>query len=505
MRESLVEMRTKLAETERAAQEAATRAEATVQERDNAREALGKVELQTAEVRTEMAALASDLERTNGDVQTAQSLVGDLVARAVESRERERGFEVPEVDAAHSDEERRRLEAELARARAEIATAETTQSEVSKRAGDLRERVAALTAERDASEGPLGHARCRRRTCATCARVDAGRNRIARRTNAHSHAHLDGLRHGVSDLDAKLDIARREREATANTLLQLESDVRGAEADEREAAHGGERHRTRLAEIEAELGMLVSQFAQNPATDEECHDVEARFLDESDEVMEELPRLREELARLSANVNLNAEAEREELAERDTFLRTQLEDLASARETLLQSIKEIEAQSQAQFNETFEKVAAAFNEMYTKLFPGGTAKMWQTNPENLSETGVEISVQPPGKKLMALAALSGGQRAMVAAALIFALIKVKPSPFYLLDEVDAALDDANVDRFSAMVRELASESQMIIVTHNKKTMELADRMYGVTMREPGVSTLIAATLSAERHPELALA
>jgi chromosome segregation protein len=505
LRESLAEMRVKLAETERAAQEAATRAEATVQQRDNAREALGRIELQTAEVRTEMAALASDLERTNGDVQTAQTLVGDLIARATQSRERERGFEAPEVDAAHSDEERRRLEAELARARAEIATAETTQSEVSKRAGDLREHVAALTAERDASKGRLG-----------MLDVDGERARTARETmlaeigalaeqTRTSHAHVDGLRHGVSELDVKLDVARREREATANTLLQLESDVRGAEADEREAAHGGERHRTRLAEIEAELGMLVSQFAQNPATDDECHEVEARFLDESDEVMEELPRLREELARLSANVNLNAEAEREELSERETFLRTQLEDLASARETLLQSIKEIEAQSQAQFNETFEKVASAFGEMYAKLFPGGTAKMWQTNPENLSETGVEISVQPPGKKLMALAALSGGERAMTAAALIFALIKVKPSPFYLLDEVDAALDDANVDRFSAMVRELASESQMIIVTHNKKTMELADRMYGVTMREPGVSTLIAATLSSERHPELALA
>jgi chromosome segregation protein len=316
---------------------------------------------------------------------------------------------------------------------------------------------------------------------------------------------VEGLRHGVSDLDAKLDVARREREATSNDLLQLESNLRSAEADEREAAHGGERHRTRLAEIEAELGMLVSQFAQNPATDDECHEVEGRYAQEPDDVMEELPRLREELARLSANVNLNAEAEREELTERETFLRTQLEDLAKARETLLQSIKEIEAQSQAQFNETFEKVAEAFGEMYAKLFPGGNAKMWQTNPENLSETGIEISVQPPGKKLMALPALSGGERAMTAAALIFALIRVKPSPFYLLDEVDAALDDANVDRFSAMVRDLATDSQMIIVTHNKKTMELADRMYGVTMREPGVSTLIAATLTHERHPELALA
>jgi chromosome segregation protein len=159
-----------------------------------------------------------------------------------------------------------------------------------------------------------------------------------------------------------------------------------------------------------------------------------------------------------------------------------------------------------QFNETFLAVSARFSETFAKLFPGGEAKMWQTNPEHLSETGIEIAVQPPGKKMTPLTALSGGERAMTAAALIFALIRVKPSPFYLLDEVDAALDDANVERLSAMVRELASDSQMLIVTHNKKTMELASRMYGVTMQEPGVSSIISATLDttafADPEPEL---
>jgi chromosome segregation protein len=505
LREALTGMRTKLETLERAAASAGVRVEGAVAERDAAREGLARIELQSAELRTEMAALGSDLERMHAEIVRAHATVEDVLVRARDSRERERVLEGPEADAVHSDEERLALEAELARARGEIARAEEAQLEASHRAGDLRERAAALTAERDASRGRLG-----------MLDQDSERARLAREQmlaeigglaeqTRNAHAHVEGLRHGVSDLDAKLDVARRERESMANGLLQLEADLRSAENNEREAVAGGERHRTRLAQIEAELGMLVSQFAQNPATDDECHDVEGRYAQESDTVVDELPRLREELARLSANVNLNAEAEREEVGERETFLRTQMEDLAKARETLLESIKEIEAQSQTLFNETFEKVATAFTEMYGKLFPGGDAKMWQTNPENLSETGIEISVQPPGKKLMALAALSGGERAMTAAALIFALIAVKPSPFYLLDEVDAALDDANVERFSDMVRELAGDSQMIIVTHNKKTMELADRMYGVTMKEPGVSTIIAATLSQERHPELALA
>jgi chromosome segregation protein len=132
--------------------------------------------------------------------------------------------------------------------------------------------------------------------------------------------------------------------------------------------------------------------------------------------------------------------------------------------------------------------------VFEQLFPGGEARMWQTNPENLSETGIEISVQPPGKKMTALAALSGGERAMTASALIFALIAVKPSPFYLLDEVDAALDDANVERLSNKIRDVSATAQMLIVTHNKKTMELAQRMYGVTMQEPGVSSIVSVTL-----------
>jgi chromosome segregation protein len=506
LRETLAGMRAKLESLEAAAGQAGANVERAIAARDASRDALQKIDVQAAELRTELAGLTGDLERMHDEVVNAQRVVETMLVKAQEVREREHAMEGPEAEAIHSDEERARLEAELGRAREEIAQAEAAQQEASRRAGDLRERSAALSAERDAAKGRLGmldqnSERAQRAREQMLAEIGS----LAEQTRT-SHERLEGLRHGVGELDVKLDAARREREAMANELLQLEADLRSAENAEREAVAGGERHRTRLAEIEAELGMLVSQFAQNPATEDECRDVEDRYAQETGTVTDELPRLREELARLSANVNLNAEAEREELGERDTFLRTQLEDLAKARETLLESIKEIEAQSQAKFNETFEKVSAAFTEMYGRLFPGGDAKMWQTNPENLSETGIEISVQPPGKRLMPLTALSGGERAMTAAALIFALIAVKPSPFYLLDVVDAALDDANVERFSDMVREIAGDSQMIIVTHNKKTMELADRMYGVTMKEPGASTIIAASLSPqERTPELALA
>jgi chromosome segregation protein len=505
LREALAGMRAKLESLERGVRQTAARVEAASAARDEARSALANLELQIAELRSEMAAQEGDLERMNGETQSARARIDELLLRAREARLREHAHEAPYEEALRSDEDRRRLETELSRAREEIAHAENALAQASRLAADQRERSAALTAERDAALGRLGMLDAdseRARSAREQMLAEIGELVEATRS---AHAHLEGLRAGVSDLDATLDRARRERDAASNEQTKIESDLRLAENEEREAEAGGESHRMRLAEVEAELGMLVSQFAQNPATDDECRDVGERYANELDSVTEDLPRLREELARLSANVNLNAEAERDELAERESFLRAQLDDLARARETLLQSIKEIEAQSQEQFNETFEQVASAFGEMYGKLFAGGEAKMWQTNPENLSETGIEISVQPPGKKAMPLAALSGGERAMTAAALIFALIKVKPSPFYLLDEVDAALDDANVERFSQMVRELTGDSQMIIVTHNKKTMELAERIYGVTMKEAGVSTVISATLTQERHPELALA
>lgn len=504
LREQLVPMRARLSELESALTQAARASEEAIALRDGAREGLARAELQLTELRAEIAVLQSEAERAHQEFDAARARVEELGVAAREARERERTIESSDAEGARTDEERRRLEADLAQARSRIAQAEGTQGEVTARAGRLRENLAALGAERDGARARLGiidqdSERARSAREAMLAEI----SELMEQTRT-SHARVEGLQAGVRETDAQLEVARREREQLGNATTALESDAHLAENDERAAAAGGEGSRMRLAEIEAELGMLVSQFAQNPASDDECREVEGRFKQEPDSVLGELPRLREELARLQANVNLNAEAEREEVAQREVFLRSQLDDLARARETLLESIREIEQQSQVQFNETFDRVAVAFGDMYERLFPGGEAKMWQTNPENLSETGIEISVQPPGKKLMALPALSGGERAMVAAALIFALIAVKPSPFYLLDEVDAALDDVNVDRFSQMVRELTSDdSQMLIVTHNKKTMELADRMYGVTMGEAGVSTIVSAVLG-EVKPEPAL-
>jgi chromosome segregation protein len=265
----------------------------------------------------------------------------------------------------------------------------------------------------------------------------------------------------------------------------------------RELLSSGESARRRVAELEAELGMLESAASQLVVGSEERNDVATRYAAESDALLLQLPKLREDLQRLS-NVNLNAEADHAELKARELELRKELEDLGRARELLLESIRELDESCETRFVATFELVRAAFADAYAELFPGGEARMWLSDPTHVNESGVEISVRPPGKKMTSLASLSGGERAMTAAALVFALIRVKPAPFYLLDEIDAALDEMNIERFSAMVRNLAAHTQLLIVTHNKKTMEAAERMYGITMAEAGVSTVVSASL--EREP-----
>jgi len=500
LRELIPQLRAALEAIEREGLAAKAELDAAAAERDDATTLANEAEVALRDVRTQLQALAADIERLDGAIAASASRIETLAAAREESVSRLHALERVADEHVDLSEQRTALEASLAAARERIAAVEAEQADVAAAASALREQIAALSAERDGAVTRLGllDADAERAGAARAAMLHELETLRARTDELD--AALGGARERVARADAAVEHARREREATADSAAQREADERIAQSEDREATAAGESGRRRLAEIDAELGMLQQGFAQNPAGDDEQADVLHRYADEPDTVVEELPRLREELARLQANVNLNAEADRDELTERERFLREQMDDLSRARETLLSTIAEIEKSCQVQFNETFEAVKSRFGETFRELFPGGHAEMWQTNPDNLSETGIEIAVQPPGKKMMSLTALSGGERAMTASALIFALIAVKPSPFYLLDEVDAALDDANVERLSTKIRDVSSTAQMLIVTHNKKTMELAQRMYGVTMQEPGVSSIISAALDDRPAP-----
>ena len=186
--------------------------------------------------------------------------------------------------------------------------------------------------------------------------------------------------------------------------------------------------------------------------------------------------------------------EYERVKTRYEFLNNQKNDLFKAENTLLEIIKEMDSVMEEDFNETFKLIKDEFKLVFRDLFNGGDADLRLTNPDNILETGIDIVALPPGKKLTSISLLSGGEKALTAIALLFAILKVKPVPFCILDEVEAPLDEANVDIFGKFVSKMSENTQFIIITHKKKTMEYANVLYGVTMQESGVSKLVSVRL-----------
>ena len=182
------------------------------------------------------------------------------------------------------------------------------------------------------------------------------------------------------------------------------------------------------------------------------------------------------------------------MEERHKFLTEQLEDLKSTRKDLLDIVREVDARVEQVFTEAYADVTAAFDATFARLFPGGEGRLVLTDPDNMLTTGIEVEARPPGKKVKRLSLLSGGERSLVAVAFLVALFKARPSPFYILDEVEAALDDTNLGRLLEIYEELRENSQLLVITHQKRTMEVGDALYGVTMRGDGVCAVISQRL-----------
>ena len=200
--------------------------------------------------------------------------------------------------------------------------------------------------------------------------------------------------------------------------------------------------------------------------------------------------LKEQIEKLGP-VNLNSIEQYEQVSERHTFLATQRDDLLAAKNQLFETMDEMDDEVRTRFKEVFEAIRQEFKIVFPNMFGGGKAELVLTEPTDLLKTGIEIEVQPPGKKLQSLSLLSGGERALTAIALLFSIIRVCPVPFCILDEVEAALDEANVKRFGRYLSDFQDDTQFIVVTHRKGTMVAADVLYGVTMQESGVSKIVS--------------
>jgi chromosome segregation protein len=214
---------------------------------------------------------------------------------------------------------------------------------------------------------------------------------------------------------------------------------------------------------------------------------------------EQLKRLRsaERALAMLGKVNPLALEEFSALEERHQFLSEQLDDLRRTRKDLLDIVDEVDAKVLEVLAEAWRDVEVVFQDVFARLFPGGEGRLVLTDPDDLLNTGIEVEARPPGKKVKRLSLLSGGERSLVAVAFLVSLFKARPSPFYILDEVEAALDDTNLGRLLEIYEELRDNSQLIVITHQKRTMEVADALYGVSMRGDGVTSVISQRLRDE--------
>ncbi|NUU64490.1 chromosome segregation protein SMC [Paenibacillus agri] len=295
---------------------------------------------------------------------------------------------------------------------------------------------------------------------------------------------------------SKLDFSRAERSALTRKL-ELEE---GETKDQRQALKVVD---DKLRSTEVAVGRLDVELDNILRKLSDDYELSYELAKQRYPVPEDVPATQLEVQRLKRSistlgeVNLGAIEEYQRVHERFTFLSGQKDDLVEAKTTLYHVIREMEDEMSKRFKQTFDAIRKEFGTVFTKLFGGGRADLQLLDPDHMLDTGIDIVAQPPGKKLQNLQLLSGGERALTAMALLFAILQVKPVPFCVLDEVEAALDEANVVRFAQYLREFSEQTQFIVVTHRKGTMEEADVLYGVTMEEGGVSKLVSVKLEDE--------
>lgn len=461
------------------------------------------LEQTAAGLRTELGELGLVIARGSTELdnlgQRSQNLDAqrdDLCARR-DTLEEQRRDATARVDTMASDDEA--LQQEIAQAQEAASRARQAVSVCSSELSDLRVRQAELAQraqemERDAE---------RERRQLEEARLEAGNRLETARRQEEERAALEesialeiersrALSESKEEAHAKVVEADNQRRTLLDESESVEKELRALRERTREAQSRAHQSELALRQSEDRIEFfqerilteykiaLASLRAEDVGTDEYGEE-------ERDELVTDL---RDRLQRMGP-VNLMAIEEYEALEKRENFLVTQFEDLQKARETLLGVIARSDKRIREMFMETFNRVSDYFRQYFRQLFNGGQARVYLLDEDDPLESGIEIEARPPGKKPQTISLLSGGEQALTAMALLFSIFKAKPSPFCVLDEVDAPLDDANIGRFLGMLDEFVGESQFIIITHNKQTMARANALYGVTMQEKGISQLVS--------------
>ncbi|MER6074927.1 chromosome segregation protein SMC [Streptomyces sp. NPDC001817] len=506
-----------LAEEQRAAAERRTRAAALVEELGERRRAADREKSAVAQQLGRLAGQArgavGEAERSAAAAARAQEALEKAVQEAEELAERLAVAEEMPVEEEPDTSVRDRLAADGANAR-------QTEMEARLQVRTHEERVKGLAGRADSLD------RAARAEREARARAEQRRARL-RHEAAVAQAVASGARQLLAHIEVSLARAEQERAAAEAAKAQREQELTAARTAGRglkaeldkltDSVHRGEvlgaEKRLRMEQLETkaleELGVepegLVAEYGPHQPVPP-SPPAEGEVLPEDPEHPRNQPRpfhRAEQERRLKAaerayqqlgKVNPLALEEFAALEERHKFLSEQLEDLKKTRADLLQVVKEVDERVEQVFTEAYRDTAREFEGVFSRLFPGGEGRLVLTDPDNMLTTGVDVEARPPGKKVKRLSLLSGGERSLTAVALLVSIFKARPSPFYVMDEVEAALDDTNLQRLIRIMQELQEASQLIVITHQKRTMEVADALYGVSMQGDGVSKVISQRL-----------
>jgi chromosome segregation protein len=504
-----------LADRLAAAREVATARSADVDTALTARQAADRTRSAAAAALAELGAAArsaaAEAERHEAARVRAEHALEQALADLATLEQRLAEAQAVPLDEEPSTEERDRL-------RAEVAIARQAETEARLAVRTAEERARALHGR---AESLRRQARQERAARERAAEARAARQRgavVAGRVRADAETALTALARSVERAARERDALAGSRTGEEAELLEVRARVRAATAEldrltdevhRDEVARAEQRYRIEALEQRAteefgvDLEALLGEYGPAPPVPASAAQV-AEAAAAGDEPPPPVPydrgvqerraaRAERDLAALG-KVNPLALEEYAALEERQTFLATQLEDLKATRRDLLTVVREVDERIHDVFASAFADVAREFETVFATLFPGGQGRLVLTEPDSMLTTGIEVEARPPGKKVKRLSLLSGGERSLTAVALLVAIFRARPSPFYVLDEVEAALDDVNLGRLLTLIEQLRSTSQLIVITHQKRSMEIADALYGVSMRGDGITGVISQRL-----------
>jgi chromosome segregation protein len=467
------------------------------------RTAIYEVNTEKVQVTSKLAAYEQDIKRLKeeepliaGELSSLEAEISQSVQREYDSKQRlteleavnqERTVRIRDLEGRYEE-----LRGQQQQRMQELTDLKVQLGQVLEQQKGLRQIIERLQGQVQASLRTLATAEEETQTC-TSQLAEAQRDILACEAR-------------VCELFVEKDGAQQQNRLLQEQLEQLvaaqrqkEEIVRDRRARKTEVEH-------QINELRIELGQLdVRQQDLVARVKEELQiDLAEAFANRTtgdvdwEQVKAEITELRGKIERLG-NVNLDAIQEQESLEERHNFLAAQVQDLTESKTQLEQLINKLNKQSRERFVETFEQIRGHFQQIFRKLFGGGKADIVLEESEDVLEAGIEVIAKPPGKETRSISLLSGGEKSMAALALLFAVFRTKPSPFCFLDEVDAALDEANNERFNLLLRDFEIDSQFIVITHSKRTMSIADMLFGVTMQQQGVSKRIAVRFDEYEH------